>query len=206
VKNSWFLWFRHSQSRSNEGGAGGDGRPRSSSQRILFPVVLSVVVALCSIGALRVVHAESLPQVHLNADNIAPRSIEELTGHNVTRDYANAWRDLAQALDKNQPDVLDAYFTGFAKDAFVKRISDQKKTGVHIRYIDHGHQVRAFFYAPDGGEMQLLDKAQIEEQVLDGDKVIHQENSTQQYLVLMTPGADRWFVRSLEPVPNSAVQ
>ena len=77
---------------------------------------------------------------------------------------------------------------------------------MHVRYVDHGHQVKAFFYAPDGGEMQLLDKAQIEEQVLDGDKVIHQENSTQQYLVLMTPGADRWFVRSLEPVPNSAVE
>jgi hypothetical protein len=206
MKNSWSLCFRHSQSRSHENGADRDGSPRSSSQRILLPVVLSVLIALCSVGALRVVHADSLPQVHLNADNIAPRLIEELTGHNVTRDYANAWRDLAQALDKNQPDVLETYFTGFAKDAFVKRISDQKKTGVHIRYIDHGHQVQAFFYAPDGGEMQLLDKAQIEEQVLDGDKVIHQENSTQQYLVLMTPGADRWFVRSLEPVPNSAVE
>jgi glutamine amidotransferase-like uncharacterized protein len=51
--------------------------------------------------------------------------------------------------------------------------------------------------------MQLLDQAQIEVQVLDGSKVIHEENATQNYLVLMTPGADRWFVRSLQPIAAS---
>jgi hypothetical protein len=177
--------------------------PSPSRRRVVFLTVLLLLAGLCSLGVIRVVHADSLPQVHLNADSIAPRPIEEPTGHNVTRDYANAWRDLAQALEKDQPDLLNAYFTGFAKDALLKKISEQKKTGVHTRYVDHGHQVKAFFYAPDGGEMQLLDKAQMEEQILDGDKVIHQENSTQQYLVLMTPGADRWFARSLEPVPAS---
>jgi hypothetical protein len=50
----------------------------------------------------------------------------------------------------------------------------------------------------------LLDKATVEQQILEGNNVIHQENSTRQYLVLMTPGADRWFVRSLEPLPDSA--
>jgi hypothetical protein len=179
---------------------------KSSLLRRLVLLAVAALLALSSIGLMHVVHADSLPQVHLNADSIAPRAIEELTGHNITRDYANAWRDLAQALDKDESDLLDAYFTGFAKEAFLKRISDQKKTGLHVRYIDHGHQVKALFYAPDGGEMQLLDKTQIEEQVLDGDKVIHQGNTTQQFLVLMTPGADRWFVRSLEAVPNSALQ
>lgn len=146
---------------------------------------------------LRVLRADSLPQVQLNADSIAPRPIEDLTGRNVTRDYAFAWRDLAAALDKNDAGILDAYFTGFAKDNFTQRIADQKKTGLRARYVDHGHQVKAFFYAPDGGEMQLLDKAKVEIQILDGDKVIHSENASQDYLVLMTPGADRWFVRSL---------
>ena len=172
----------------------------------LFLSVLLSVVALSTVGVIGRVWADSLPQVHVNADSIAPRPIEELTGRNITRDYAYAWRDLAQALDKNQASMLDAYFTGFAKENLSRRISDQKKTGLHVRYIDHGHQVKAFFYALDGGEMQLLDKAQIEQQVLDGSKVIHQENMTQQYLVLMTPGADRWFVRSLEPVSNLTLQ
>ena len=174
--------------------------------RVALVSALLMLTLLGSTLVPRTVGADTLPQVQLNADGIAPRPIEELTGHNVTRDYANAWRDLSQALNNNQSDLLNAYFTGFAKDNFSKLISDQKKTGVRVRYIDHGHQVKAFFYAPGGGEMQLLDKAHIEQQVLDGDRVIQQENSTRQYLVLMTPGADRWFVRSLEPIPDSTSQ
>jgi hypothetical protein len=174
-------------------------------RNLLFITVVAVAMAVC--GALFFpVQADSLPAIHLNAESIAPRPIEELTGHNVARDYAYAWRDLAQALEKNQADVLDAYFTGFAKESLSLRIADQVRTGLHVRYIDHGHQVKAFFYAPDGGEMQLMDAAQIEEQVLDGNKIIHQETSTQRYLVLMTPGADRWFVRSLQQVPDAASQ
>lgn len=158
---------------------------------------IALVISLLTLPALA---ADSLPQVKLNADSIAPRPIEELTGRNVTRDYAYAWRDLARALQSNRLDLLNDYFTGFAKDNLAQRISDQKKTGVTVRYVDKGHVVKAFFYAPDGGEMQLIDNAQLEIQVLDAGKLIHQETLTQPYLVLMTPGADRWFVRSLDPI------
>lgn len=168
------------------------------------PIFLTAVVlgalAICCPMLFRALRADSLPQVKLNADGIAPRSIEELTGRNVTRDYAYAWRDLAAAEQANRPDLLNDYFTGFAKDKLTQRITDQRRTGVTIRYTDHGHNVKAFFYSPDGGEMQLLDNAQLEIEVLDGGKLIHQETITQSYLVLMTPGADRWFVRSLDPV------
>lgn len=164
----------------------------------------SVLLTALLMGSLTLpaLAADSLPQVKLNADSIAPRSIEELTGRNVTRDYAYAWRDLARALQANRLDLLNDYFTGLAKDNLAQRITDQKKTGVTVRYVDHGHIVKAFFYAPDGGEMQLIDNAQLEIQVLDGGKLIHQETLTQPYLVLMTPGADRWFVRSLDPIAN----
>ena len=70
--------------------------------------------------------------------------------------------------------------------------------------MDHGHHVKAVFYSLDGGEMQLEDESQIEVRVMDGPKTIHATNSTQKYLVLMTPGADRWYVRSLELVPDNA--
>jgi hypothetical protein len=30
------------------------------------------------------------------------------------------------------------------------------------------------------------------------------QDSTHQYMVLMTPGADRWYVRDLEEVPAKA--
>jgi hypothetical protein len=174
----------------------GIGRPA------LLSVGLFAAFALLAPTAFRGLRADSLPQVKLNADAIAPRSIEELTGHNVARDYAYAWRDLARALDSNRSDLLNDYFTGFAKENFTQRIADQKHIGITVRYVDHGHTVKAFFYAPDGGEMQLIDKAELEMQIMDGGKVIHQETLTQPYLVLMTPGADRWFVRSLDPIAN----
>ena len=149
------------------------------------------------------VHADSMPQVKLNADSIAPRPIEELTEANVTRDYAHAWRELSQALDQNRSDVLNAHFTGFAKDRFARRVADQKKTDVRVRLIDHGHQVKAVFYSDDGSAMQLLDTAKLEIEVLDGGKVIDRESVSQQYLVLMTPGSDRWYVRSLDAISGS---
>jgi hypothetical protein len=139
-----------------------------------------------------------LPKVQLNADNIAPRPIEDRTSEVVPRDYAHAWQNMAQALDQNRADLLDGYFTGFAKDNLSKLIADQKRTGIHVRYVDHGHKLDALFYAPAGDAMQLRDRAQLEVQILDGGKLIHSEQLTQTYLVLMTPGADRWLVRDLE--------
>ena len=171
--------------------------------RILLVTGLILAVVMVVPALLRALRADALPDVRLNADSIGPRSIEELTGRNVTRDYAYAWRDLAQALDSNQKGLLNDYFTGFAKDDFSHRVADQGRNGLHTRFVDHGHKVKAFFYSIDGSAMQLLDEAQVEMQVLDGSKVIHQENGTQTYLVLMTPGADRWFVRSLQPIAAS---
>jgi len=144
----------------------------------------------------------ALPQVQLNADSIAPRQIEELTGRNITRDYAYAWQTLAVALDQNRPHLLEGFFTGFAKEKFARAIADQKKNGLHVRYVDHGHKVNAFFYSPNGDAIQLRDNAQLEIQVFDGTKMIRQEQVGLHYLVIMTPAADRWVVRSLEAVPN----
>ena len=107
-----------------------------ASLRLILFATLTLTITLASPALLRVLRADSLPQVQLNADSIAPRPIEELTGRNVTRDYAYAWRDLAVALDNNNAGLLDAYFTGFAKDNFSQRIADQKRTGVHARYVD----------------------------------------------------------------------
>ncbi|HZQ23025.1 MAG TPA: hypothetical protein VFA89_09510 [Terriglobales bacterium] len=166
---------------------------------------LCVLLALAAgaFGFLPMAHAaDALPQVRLNADKIAPRPIEELTGNNIVRDYSLAWQSLAEAMDQNRAELLDAYFTGFAKDRFSSTVADQKKNGLRTRYIDHGHNVQAFFYSPNGDAMQLRDTAQLEIQLFDGSKMIRQENVTLHYLVIMTPGADRWEVRSLEAVPN----
>ena len=89
---------------------------------------------------------------------------------------------------------------GFAKDRLTRRIAEQKQTGVHVRIVDHGHQLKAVFYSTDGAAMQLLDQAELEIQTLDGNKLLDTQNAPHQYMVLMTPGADRWYVRDLEEV------
>jgi hypothetical protein len=156
------------------------------------------IMSLSLISPAFVFAEDDLPMVELNADNIAPRPIEDRTSEVVPRDYAHAWQTMVEALERNRTDLLDGYFTGFAKDNLSKLIADQKRTGIRVRYVDHGHKLEALFYAPAGDAMQLRDQARLEVQILDGSKLIHSEQITQSYLVLMTPGADRWLVRDLE--------
>jgi len=146
-------------------------------------------------------YAQSLPQVHLDADGLAPRPIERLTGQTITRHYALAWQEMGQALSANLSNGLGDEFTGLAKERLTKRISEQVAAGIHVRIIDHGHTVKALFYSTDGTAMQLVDLVQLEIQILSGDQLLSTDTSAHRYMVLMTPGADRWYVRDLEEVP-----
>jgi len=171
--------------------------------RRLALLLAAGLIILCFSFLQSQIHAASaLPKVKLNADNIGPRAIEELTSKTITRDYANAWKTMADALDNNRVDLLDGYFTGFAKDKLVQLIAQQKQTGVRIHYDDGGHKLDALFYSPSGDAMQLRDRAQLRIEVRDGGNVIHNEQGNVQYLVLMTPGADRWLVRDLVTTPE----
>ena len=171
-------------------------------RRLILLLAAGLVIVCFSFLQSQIHAAGSLPQVELNADNVGPRGIEELTSKTITRDYANAWKTMAEALDKNRPDLLDGYFTGFAKDKLAQLIAQQKQTGIRIKYDDRGHKVDALFYSPSGDAMQLRDRAQLGIEIRDGGKVIHNEQGTVQYLVLMTPCADRWLVRDLVTTPE----
>ena len=158
---------------------------------ILGISLLAIVFAVAA-------RAQSLPQVSLNADNLGPRPIEQLTGTNITRNYSMAWHAMALALEQNRTNLLNDQFTGFAKDHLSERITDQQRNGVHVQIVDKGHHVKALFYSLDGGAMQLVDDAQIDVQVFDGSRLIYSDDAPHRYLVLMTPGTDRWYVRYLE--------
>lgn len=160
-------------------------------------LLLLLSIALFSAPLLSVSADEGMPKVELSASNLQPRPIEELTSKSVPRDYAHAWQTMAQALDSNNVDLVNGYFTGFAKEDLTQRIEEQKKSNLHVRYDDRGHKLEALFYSPAGDAMLLRDHAQLEMQILDGDKVIHREQLDIQYMVMMTPGADRWLVRDL---------
>ena len=163
------------------------------------------IVGLALIGVTILAFASpALPRVTISAESLAPRPIEQRTGEVVTHDYAQAWQDLAVCLDTNRTDLLDDYFTGEAKRRLAQRIAEQKTFHLRTHYRDSGHRVKAVFYSADGGELQLEDGAQLELQVFDGDKLIATSTAKQKYLVLMTPGSDRWYVRFLQPLGDNA--
>lgn len=170
--------------------------------KVLRYASLLIIVTILLLGVvayhLRAAADDELPRVQLNADNIGPRPIEDLTSKSVPRDYALAWQTLEQALEGNQSGLLDGYFTGFAKQDFTQRINSQLKSGLHTRYTDRGHKLEALFYSPSGDVMELRDHAQLDVQMLDGGKVLYEEPVNAEFTVLMTPGADRWLVRQIQ--------
>ena len=162
---------------------------------------IGVAIVCLTLG---VFAAPALPRVTLSADSLAPRPIEQRTGTAVAHDYAQAWQDVATCLDSNRSDLLGDYFAGEAKRRLALRVAEQKASHLRTQYADGGHKVKAVFYSLDGGEMQLEDQAQLQIRVFDGDKLISTSTSTQKYLVLMTPGSDRWYVRYLQSVGDDA--
>lgn len=162
--------------------------------KLLLALAASLFLCLSALGAEPV-------SVQLNSAAVAPREMEDNTEKAVVRDYGRAWQSLATALSENHADALDNDFVGYAQDELRQRVSEQQKSGLHTRYIDHGHNLQAIFYSQDGSAMQLRDTARLEVQLLDGDKVIHSDQFTQNYLVVMTTGENRWKVRVLQALP-----
>jgi len=166
----------------------------------LLSVGFALLICAAAAMYLRASASDEIPRVQMNAENVGPRQIEDLTGKSIPRDYALAWQTMAQALENNRTDVLDGYFTGFEKDELTQRVKSQIKSGLHTRYQDRGHKLEAIFYAPAGDAMELRDRAQLDMQVLDGGKVIYEEPVNVEYVVSMARGADRWLVRQLQAV------
>ena len=165
-----------------------------------FIITVLIAVAVCLLASAPASAQVQSPEVHLNAEGLAPRPIEELTGTTIARYYALAWHDLEAALSSGRTDVLGEEFVGFAKDRFMRRIAEQNQAGVHVQIVDHGHHLKAVFYSTDGTAMQLFDQAQLEIRTFDGNKLLDTQNAPREYMVLMTPGADRWYIRDLEEV------
>jgi hypothetical protein len=133
--------------------------------------------------------------VEFTVTTAGPRQLESTLQHSIPADYAKAWQTLSEALQSGDSSVLDRYWTGVAHDKLQRLVQDQISTGVQVRYVDKSHRLEAVFYPTDGAALLLHDTAQIEIQVLSSGKLIHTEDLTAKYVVLMTPGQDRWLVR-----------
>jgi hypothetical protein len=166
-------------------------------------LLISAAIGTITIPAtLRAATDTSAPKVKLDTSLMGPRAIEDITHKNIIRDYGLAWQTMARALAENQRDLLEnGYLVGFAKERLTQALEDQVKIGVRVSYSHGVHNLQGIFYSPDGSAMELRDTAQVHIQVLDGNRVVHNEQATLRFIVLMTPGADRWQVRYLQAVP-----
>ncbi len=145
-------------------------------------------------------------QVKIDAAQAGPRQVEDQTQQSIVRDYGKAWQNLEQALEKNQPDLLGASFAGFARQRWTETVAQQAKAGISRKFVDRGHQLKVVFYSVEGSAMELEDAAQFEVQYLDGGKVLHSEQLTAHYLVLMTPAENSWKVRILQEEPSGTLK
>ena len=147
-------------------------------------------------------HAADTPQVVLNSSKAAPRAVESLTERSILRDYKFAWINLNLALDSNSTAPVSGLFAGTAGAWINDAVASQRRSGLSSRYLHQSHKLEAVFYAPEGDVIELHDTADYDLQILDGDKTIHNEHAVVHYVVLMTPGADRWVIRQLQAVPE----
>jgi hypothetical protein len=152
------------------------------------------------VSAVDLCAADSNTQVHLDTSKSGPRAVESVTEQRILRDYRFAWASLAQALEFNTLDPLEGPFVGAAKKWLGQSVSSQRRTTLSSRFLEQNHKLDAVFYAPEGDVIELHDTAEYRIQILDGGKQIHDERMVVHYVVLMTPGADRWVIRQLQAV------
>jgi len=145
--------------------------------------------------------ADASPRVSLDVTKASPRTVEGLTERAIARDYKFAWASLSLALEGNSTAPLNALFAGSANTWLRELVTSQRHNGVTSRYLNQSHKVEASFYAPEGDVIELHDTAEYDLQILDGSKTLHSEHAVVHYVVLMTPGADRWVVRQIQAVP-----
>lgn len=179
-------------------------RNREANFRVLAGIGALLVFAVLWAKGVIAAPPDSSIQVKIDSSQVGPREVEDQTQQSIARDYAKAWQNLEQALEKNNPGPLGASFVGFARDRWASTVAEQAKAGISRKFVDRGHQARAVFYSIEGSAMVLKDTAQFEVQYLDGGKVVHSEQLTAHYVVLMTPAENSWKVRVLDEEPAAA--
>ena len=175
---------------------------RKRAARFRWALCLAAMFALLAGRPLISWSADAAVQVRLDAKQAGPRAVEPLTERGILRDYRFAWTGLAQALEVNTLDPLEGAFAGPAKDWLGQTITAQQHSGLSQRYSDQNHRLEAVFYAPEGDVMELHDTAEFQLRIMDGGRVLHDDHVVIHYVVLMTPGADRWVIRQLQAVSH----
>jgi hypothetical protein len=168
-----------------------------------WPVRLAALLLISFMVGGVVVSADEQAAVKIaNADSVGPRTLEPQTRAGVVRDYLASWQSLNRALGENNSNLLDADFTGIAKEKLSETIEEQRKLGLRTRYQDRNHDINLVFYSPEGLSIELLDTVEYDVQVLDHEKLQATQHLRAQYLAVLTPTEVRWKVRILQSAPR----
>jgi hypothetical protein len=143
--------------------------------------------------------ADNPPQVTLDVSKASPRSVEALTQRAIIRDYKFAWANLDSAFQSNSAGPLNGLFAGTANAWLKEAVSSQQSSGITSHYLNQNHKLDAVFYAPVGDVIELPTSWYDLKSATAADI---NEHAIVQYVVLMTPGADRWVIRQLQAVPQ----
>ena len=139
------------------------------------------------------------PEVTVDTSQLkGPRPLEDQTKAAAIRDYLESWQGMDEALEQNQPNLLDEDFIGTAKDKLADAIDEQAKAGIQTRYQDRSHHIQFLFYSPEGLSIELIDDAEYDLQVLDHDKPVSTVPVSARYIVVLTPAEVRWKVRVMQ--------
>jgi hypothetical protein len=151
--------------------------------------VLVILLALLLLGA-------GQPSVKVAPmDTVGPRPVEQQTQASVIRDYLQAWQGLGNALAQNDPDLLDGYFVGQAKDKLAGTIREQQKTEIQTSYQDRSHNIKVVFYSPEGLSLQLTDDVEYRVEVRSHNQVVGTQEVHARYVAVLTPTESKWKVR-----------
>jgi hypothetical protein len=139
------------------------------------------------------------PEVTVDISQLkGPRSLEDQTKAAAIRDYLESWQGMNEALEQNQPGLLDEDFIGTARDKLADAVDEQAKAGIQTRYQDRAHHIQFLFYSPEGLSIELIDDAEYDVQVLDHDKPVSTVPVSARYIVVLTPAEVRWKVRVMQ--------
>jgi len=169
--------------------------------RLIFGVLLSVAAlsAIAGIAAAQDDAGAGQATVRVEPAHLSgPRVLAVQTEQAAIRDYLESWQAMRAALEQNRPGLLNADFTGTAKDKLSETIHEQEAAGIDTRYKDRAHDLQIVFYSPDGLSIELIDNVDYVVQVFDRGKSVSAQPMHARYIVLLTPAEVRWRVRVLQ--------
>lgn len=129
------------------------------------------------------------------ADTTGSRSVEKHTQASVVRDYLAAWHAMGQAMEQNQPELLDAFFVGVAKDKLAETVRAQQNLGIQSAYQEQSHHLQIVFYSPEGLSIQLLDDVEYDLVIGKHGKTLGTQHVRTRYVAVLTPTESKWKVR-----------